>query len=259
MNNDMVEFSREVREKLEHYVYRLVDPRNGETFYVGEGCGNRVFNHANAVSFDSFYNSSSATEQDARDDKNRDPAKIERILDIKRSGLSVIHIIQRWGMNQATAYEVESAFIDFFGLPALTNKVKGHHSERGMISAFELEQRHHAQEFVDYPNNNCPKFILIKIKNYYWNMNEQDTYKTVRGNWKLSAKRANKYPYVLAVKYGIVVGVYKVNENGWRKCETSNRICFDGIEAPDNIKELFLGKKIPEKYRKRQNPASYCD
>ena len=43
------EFSNEVKEKLKHYVYRLVDPRNGQTFYVGEGCGNRVFAHANAI------------------------------------------------------------------------------------------------------------------------------------------------------------------------------------------------------------------
>jgi hypothetical protein len=31
--------------KLRTYVYRLIDPRNGETFYVGKGKGNRVFAH----------------------------------------------------------------------------------------------------------------------------------------------------------------------------------------------------------------------
>ena len=45
-------FSREVKELLKHYVYRLVDPRNNETFYVGEGYGDRVFAHANAMSDD---------------------------------------------------------------------------------------------------------------------------------------------------------------------------------------------------------------
>ena len=29
-------------------VYRLIDPRNGETFYVGRGKGNRVFSHIRA-------------------------------------------------------------------------------------------------------------------------------------------------------------------------------------------------------------------
>ena len=256
--NNITEFSREVIEKLDHYVYRLVDPRNGQTFYVGEGCGNRVFAHANATG-DDFYKSSYATEQDKAVEDNEDPAKIKRILEIKRSGLSVIHIIQRWGMNQETAFEVEAAFIDYFGLPSLTNLVKGHDSERGMVWADELEKTLNAPTFEDYPSQNCPKFILIKIKDYWLNYNDRDIYKTVRGNWKLSASRANNYPYVLAVRYGIVVGVYKVNPNGWKDCADSDRIYFDGVEAPEEIKQMFLGKKIPEKYRRRQNPAGYCD
>lgn len=34
-------FSPEVCEKLGYYVYRLIDPRNGQTFYIGKGKGNR--------------------------------------------------------------------------------------------------------------------------------------------------------------------------------------------------------------------------
>lgn len=41
-------FPPEVAEKLKTYVYRLIDPRNGETFYVGKGVGNRVFAHVRA-------------------------------------------------------------------------------------------------------------------------------------------------------------------------------------------------------------------
>ena len=174
-------FSPEVIKKLKHYVYRLVDPRNGQTFYVGEGCGNRVFAHSNAVDMN-FYKSEYVTEQDKPSDDNNDPAKIRIIRDIKSRGLSVIHIIQRWGMDQKTAFEVEAAFIDFLGLQFLSNIQKGHHTDKGMRYADELENELTAPAFEDYPN--CPKFVLIKIKDYWLNKNGGNNldgiYKTVR-------------------------------------------------------------------------------
>lgn len=36
-------------EDLEFYVYHLVDPRTGEEFYVGKGCGNRLNDHVKAT------------------------------------------------------------------------------------------------------------------------------------------------------------------------------------------------------------------
>lgn len=34
--------------KLNTYVYRRIDPRNGETSYVGKGQGTRIFSHIQA-------------------------------------------------------------------------------------------------------------------------------------------------------------------------------------------------------------------
>lgn len=257
----IIEFSTEVISKLKHYVYRLVDPRNGQTFYVGEGCGNRVFAHANAIDMSFYKNNDFLTEQDKQTEENDDPAKIRRIVDIKRNGLDVIHIIQRWGMDAKTAFEVESAFIDFFGLEHLTNEIKGHDEDRGMRWTDDLERQFTAKTFIE--NENTPRFILIKINDYNINKNggveNNGIYKAVRWCWKIKPSRANKYPYVLAVRYGIVVGVYQVNNDGWKKVDNSERAYFDGVEASNEIKNIFLNKKIPERFRRRQNPASYSD
>lgn len=258
----ITKFNSDVHEKLGYYVYRLVDPRNGQTFYVGKGKGNRVFDHANADNVDCFYKDNPDFE---RNYDNEDPAKIKKILEIKRIGLNVIHMIQRWGMSEKAAFDVEAAFIDFFGLEHLTNKQKGHDNERRMRWADDLNKELSATPFEDYPQ--CGhKFILIKITDDTINKNggieNNGIYKAVRASWKqINPNRANKYPYVLAVRYGLVVGVYQINKNGWKKTEDGKRAYFDGEEAPVEIQRIFLDHKIPDTYKVRgnRNPAMYCD
>ena len=48
-------FPHDVVDKLKHYVYRLIDPRNGETFYVGKGKGDRVFASGTKTFLKKFY------------------------------------------------------------------------------------------------------------------------------------------------------------------------------------------------------------
>src|SRR5207302_11488149 len=93
-------FSPEVIEKLQHYVYRLIDPRNGETFYVGKGVGNRVFEHARG-------------ERGLSEDAELSE-KLTRIRRIRRDGFEVAHVIHRHGLGQETAFEVEAALIDAY-------------------------------------------------------------------------------------------------------------------------------------------------
>lgn len=84
-------FPPEVLEQLGYYVYRLVDPRDGATFYVGKGTGNRVFQHAAEAL-----------------GENADTLKIGRIRDIRANGASVQHVIHRHGLTEKEAFEVES-------------------------------------------------------------------------------------------------------------------------------------------------------
>ena len=86
-------FPPDVIPKLKTYVYRLIDPRNGETFYVGKGQGNRVFAHI-------------------RDELSQDgdelSDKLKRIREVRLAGFEVAHVIHRHGMDNATAFEVEA-------------------------------------------------------------------------------------------------------------------------------------------------------
>lgn len=59
--------------------------------------------------------------------------KIQQIREIKNAGLEVIHIIQRYGLTEKEAFEVEAALIDCF--PGLTNIQGGYSSDRGINNA----------------------------------------------------------------------------------------------------------------------------
>ncbi len=89
-------FPPNVARRLKTYVYRLIDPRNGETFYVGKGRGNRVFSHIRA-------------EQNLEGDDLDN--KVRRIREIRLAGFEVAHVIHRHGMDEKTAFEVEAALL----------------------------------------------------------------------------------------------------------------------------------------------------
>lgn len=112
-----------VATKLKTYVYRLIDPRNGETFYVGKGQGDRVFAHIRAQ-----------VEGDEIDNK------LKRIRAIGLAGFAVAHVIHRHGMDDKTAFEVEAALIDAYA--GLTNIVGGAGStDYGAMHAKEIIAR----------------------------------------------------------------------------------------------------------------------
>jgi hypothetical protein len=80
----------------EYYVYRLIDPRNDETFYIGKGKGKRVESHERRV----------------RLGKETNPAKAQKIREIWQSGHEVKReIVGRFAL-EADAYNAEAELID---------------------------------------------------------------------------------------------------------------------------------------------------
>ena len=254
-----------VSEKIKFYVYRLIDPRNGETFYVGKGKGDRLFQHVNARrASDLTEDEGAGSEVDAAPD-DEESLKVKRLNDIRRAGLEVIHIIHRHGIEDAkTAYEIEAALIDAFA--GLSNIATGHYSnDRGPMHAQEIAAKYSLEE-VDLGND---KLILININSADHN-SDQELLDRVRYAWRISEPRARQAQYVLAVIHGIVRGVFVPEE--WlpataehfpppRFSEPSSpRLGFRGRRASDEIWKRFVGdrgKRLPEDKRHGQNPVRY--
>lgn len=238
----MKEFSLEVISEIGFYVYRLIDPRNGSTFYVGKGKGNRVFAHmSGALAFE--------------DDEDDISEKIGTIREIHKSGLEVIHVIHRHGLDSDTAFEVEAALIDAF--PGLSNEVGGHgNRERGAMNALQIQNIYKAEVI----NEIAEKCLIIKIKQATIDFCGGDLagaiYSATRKSWKLSMAKAQIADYVLSVMNGIVQEIYcdlewEIDE------ERAPRLMFEGKIAPNNIREKYLNKRIPPEFRKK-GMASPC-
>ena len=103
--------------KRKYYVYRLVDPRTLQTFYVGKGCGDRANQHVKNVK------SLLSKEEDV------ETLKEQRIAEILGSGKEVIVVIHRHGLTKKEALEVEAALMDCY--TGLTNKQGGYGVDRG--------------------------------------------------------------------------------------------------------------------------------
>ncbi|MEI4486690.1 hypothetical protein V8J36_10855 [Frigidibacter sp. MR17.14] len=261
----MVEsFSAGVSEKLQYYVYRLIDPRNGETFYVGKGRGNRIFQHLNATKAVDV-TSGSPLEIDGEEAPDDDASlKVRRLNEIRKANLNVVHIIHRHGIaDQKTAYEVEAALIDAYS--GLSNISAGHHSnDRGPMHAQEIEDKYALPEVV-FSNE---KLILINVNSFDHN-SPQELLNRVRYAWRVSRSRASHAEYVLAVIHGIVCGAFVAEE--WLAATPENfpefdetstqRSGFRGHIAPEDVWDKYVGargKRLPDADKlKSQNPVKY--
>ena len=232
----MEKFQIGVAEKLGFYVYRLIDPRDGLTFYVGKGQGNRVFDHIKGEV---------AVDSDALDDK------IQRIRDIKNTGLEVLHIIHRHGLDEDTAFEIEGALIDAYaGLDNIQNGAGN--SENGIMHVHEINQKYAAQPAILQHD----KIMFITINNAI--KEGRCTYSAVRSAWRVSIKRAEQAEIICAVLHGMIKEVY-INAQ-WQSAEMIGRFEFIADIAPEDIRQIYVGKLLPESYQRKkgeQTPFKY--
>ena len=94
-------------------------------------------------------------------------------------------------------------------------------------------------------------------------------YDATRYAWKISTAKAKQAEVILATMQGLIVGAFIAHD--WLEATAANfpgraegdgspgRFGFVGEEAPDDMKKLYIGKRVPDKYRTRgaSNPIKY--
>lgn len=233
-----------VAEELNYYVYRLFDPRSGETFYVGKGTGNRVFAHMR----EGFRSNGDDTFGD----------KISKIREILNNGFEVGHVIHRHGMDEATAFHVEGALIDAY--PGLANTQSGHGaSNYGAMHSLQIIEQY-SSDVADFSQH---KVLLISVNRSF---ERDDLYEAVRFAWKINPEKAQQADVVLATQFGIIRRAFTADK--WLEATSLNfpghstvlgRYGFVGREASEEIQKLYMKKGVPKEFRKKgaANPIKY--
>jgi len=107
------------------------------------------------------------------------------------------------------------------------------------------------------------RHLLIKVNR---SATEASLYEATRFAWRVSLEKAKEAEVVLAVLQGLIVGAFVADD--WLSATTANfpgreseptRFGFVGREASDQVKALYVNKRIPDRYRKRgaASPVRY--
>ena len=239
----MPKLSPAVSEQLGWYVYRLTDPKDDSTIYIGKGAGPRILQHI----------------KEARNSRSKLSRKVKKIRAIMRRGDSVMLWVHRHGLTQKEAFEIEAALIDLF--PDAVNEVKGTGSyDRGMRSLEEV-----IAQYAAAPARIKEPVVLINIgREWFYGLpnHPESLYQRTRRWWIVNPIR-RKAKYAMAVSHGIIRQVYRIEK--WTKRSvrlrkrakrTRVRWQFAGVVAPEM--QRYIGKSVAH-YRQRgsQNPITY--
>lgn len=245
------QLSPSTTEKIDNYVYVLIDPRDWKTFYVWKGKNNRINDHIKWI----FKENKKETE------------KNKRIDEIIKSWNKVKQVIVKHWLESEEALKIESSIIDLLLREwyRLTNLVKGHWSEETWIMDLEDIKIKYEAELADF---NEDKVLLININFLYKKgMSYNEIYEATRRSRPISTKNANKAKYICSVYKWIVREVFEINKSReidqerclkhpWKK----PRYMFTWKIASENIRNKYLHKSVSNYWKQwAQFPIKYVN
>jgi len=239
-------------EKIDNYVYLLIDPRTWKTFYVWKGKNNRINDHIKGI----FKENKKETE------------KNKRIDEIIKSWNRVQQVIvKHWLQSEEEAFKIESSIIDLLLREwyKLTNLVKWHWSEETWIMDLEDIKIKYEPEEAKFNND---KIILININYLYKkNMNYKEIYEATRKSWRISTERANKADIICSVYKWIIREVFTIKQSreiDQERCKKNpwknKRSIFTWKIASENIRNKYLHKSVNNYWKQwAQWPIKYIN
>lgn len=199
-----------VTERLESYVYLLIDPRNDRIFHVGTGTGDRCFRDVH------------------RAPGEQSPGTLATIREIEAAGQRVRIDILRHGLDPETACTVKAAVIEALGATRLRDHgVADETHGVGRMSVGELNTLYGAKPVTIRPEH---PVVLIPIPRAFRRGTDRQLYEITRGWWKAGARR-ERAQWAFAVCDGVVRAVYRIN--GWEPARAGNRWGFRGHRDPE--------------------------
>lgn len=134
------------------YVYELSDPRTGQVFYVGKGCGQRAFRH----------------EAEARNGRVGNAEKHCRITDILKSGVKPVVSIIADNLSEQDAFTTERERIRHHGYKSLTNILPGTLTAREkskLQAAIDVSMlKPHEQWMAEAPRSGFEIALALRVR-----------------------------------------------------------------------------------------------
>lgn len=245
---------QQVADELGHYVYALVDPRNGVPFYVGKGTGDRFAAHSREALW-TFENGEIKNSEEEKRVK-------EKLRRIKEANYQPDIWIIRYGLTTTEYTAVEAACIDLLtsfpvmplnegslripdqATEQLTNLRKEASRGHGIVRLEALIQEKSAPvleydqplliitlgPWVEVDKENREKIPGGRIRNGYGYKTEwlesserskhyQEIGESCCAWWKLSKKAIQDkgIEYVVAVHRGVTRGLFRIKPDTWEE------------------------------------------